>query len=151
MSHQALGMIYSDVMNLKLRAARTLGAIIVLIAFSLAPSVAQAHANHHHGPEAAHPATATHHAAVVSVDAAQNSGAEVRSAPASQSETADDGICRGPGCYCGAACAACFTAALPDLPFTVPPTVASSLVPSESHAGASIVLGGPRRPPRSFA
>lgn len=151
-----------------------MGAAVMLIALLVAPSLAEAHADHHHAaPVAAGPAPVApsgHHmladknvvAAIVADHMPDRQEGPARVAhhhiqPPQQvtarAETAADqaaGLdhCM-VGCCVGASCAgssAVATAASPLLP----PQAALKLGVADSRPMASLPADGPRRPPRSF-
>jgi hypothetical protein len=134
------------------RLMQMLGAAIVLIALSLAPSLAKAHNGHEHHASV-HAGHA--HAAFRQSEPAKASTKAFTKASLSQTASKQAGVPLAPdrncvGDCCSAACAACCAAGLPNpvqlVPF-VPSIERVALAPS--RAGASREPESIRRPPKS--
>ena len=139
------------------RLMQMLGAAIVLIALSLAPSLAKAHNGHEHHASVHHASVhAGHaHAAFQQSEPAKASTKASTKASLSQTTSKQAGVPLAPdrncvGDCCSAACAACCAAGLPNpiqlIPFA-PSIERVALAPS--RAGASREPESIRRPPKS--
>src|SRR5688572_21579604 len=106
-------------MALKVQFARILGALAVLAALSLAPSVASAHAGHAH-PQAAAAATDW------TVAPVSKAVAEVTATPASSPVPSDAASCAGSGCCSSGPCTGCHGFVLTPVPVPMPPVRSSS-------------------------
>ena len=137
-------------MILKAQVIRVLGAAVLLIALSLVPSMANAHAGHAHALSPAASATQLG-------DAGMSSGTVA--AIALKAEFSAGGItpdrplgsaCGG-GCCSGAPCTACVGMVLIELPGIGLPISAASIVMIDIWPTASRDPEGLRKPPKSFA
>jgi hypothetical protein len=129
-------------MALKLQFARILGAAAVLAAFSLAPSVASAHAGHAHARAAVSVTYETPASKVVAF--------EVTAAPALPSMRSDNANCSDRGCCSNGPCTGCHGFTQVTVPLSIPPLSSSSLVIRDAPPRASPLDGRLRRPPKSF-
>lgn len=138
-------------MSLMRTIVRVLGAAAVLAVLSLAPSVASAHALHVHLPHAsASPAKAQPAAPTAQQSIKKATTAELRSAPALPSNTADNSACADRDCCFSGSCSVCCSMLAPGVPTTFPPILSSSIGADDAPARTSLVTEALRRPPRSF-
>ena len=135
-------------MSLMRTIVRVLGAAAVLAVLSLAPSIASAHALHVHLPHAsASPAKAQ---PAVQQSIKKAAAAELKSAPALPSNTADDSACADRDCCSSGPCTVCCSMLAPGVPATFPPVLSASLGADDAPARASLDTEALRRPPRPF-
>src|SRR5262245_58900330 len=140
-------------MDLNRLVQRFLGAAIVLIVLTLAPSIAAAHPGHaHHGgtPVAAGEARAKSAKASAPAPAKVNTVQEARMSPALPAGTESNGPCLN-GCCSGMPCSACAAVDIADRDayFAHPP--ASGFIVTEVIARPGREPDGLIRPPQSFA
>jgi len=136
----------------KRQTMRVLGAAIVLIVLSFAPSVVQAHTGHEHHGAAQAAVHGGHHGQAASQESGQAAApASLQQAQLGQTEmpAPSSRDCVG-GC-CSSACASCCAAGLPSSVELVPlpRTVMRVSFPS-SQARASRAPDSLRRPPKHF-
>jgi hypothetical protein len=126
------------------RMVQVLGAAIVLIVLSLAPSVARAHVGHQHhaSDHAAHGQAASHAASHESDSAATPASLQQAQGTQNGSLPASERNCVG-GC-CSFACAACCVAALPG------PVGFMAFLPSITRVAFAPSRIGPDREPESL-
>jgi hypothetical protein len=140
-------------MSLMRTIVRVLGAAAVLAVLSLAPSVASAHALHvhvNHAHASASPAKAQPATPAVQPNIKKAAAAELKSAPALPSNTADDSACADRDCCSSGPCSVCCSMLTPGVPTTFPPILSSSIGADDAPAQTSLVTEALRRPPRSF-
>lgn len=136
----------------KQRIVRMLGAAIVLIVLSFAPSVVQAHSGHEHHAAVAHAAVHDTHGQAATSDTGQAATpASSQKSELRQAETPapSDRNCVG-GC-CSYACAACCAAGLPDSAAQLPlPRTTLRVAFPPSQTWASRAPDSLKRPPKNF-
>jgi len=128
-------------MVLKPQLARILGAMAVLAAIALSPSIASAHAGHVHA-QPPHQTTAL---------SSKSTPLEVTASASLPSEQSDDADCAGRGCCSSGPCTGCHGFVLTSLPIYLPSLHSTSLASGDADPRPSIHDGRLRRPPKSFA
>jgi len=130
-------------MRLSLPIAWICAAAIALIAVSLAPSMASAHAGQTH---AAAPAIQEKSEA-----ASKALGAEVTATLGLPSAPSDETGCGGLGCCSNGPCAGCHGGVLTAVSIPMPPLLGATLSGGDARAGPLPRDGRLGRPPKSFA
>lgn len=120
---------------------RILGALAVLAALSLAPSLALAHPGHAHRDAAA---------SAQKAPAAKAAPAELRTASVLPAVPADDAGCNGYGCCASGPCTGCHGFVLTLVIDPIPPATVSLVLDGGAPPGRHYRDGRLRRPPKSF-
>lgn len=142
-----------ETMSKRFSIARFVTAAIILIACALAPSLAQAHAGHHHGAAAASVQTPAAAADAKQVKKSESARAvlEWRAASFGFSGLQQVMGCTGTGCCSGAPCTSCTALGSPEVfgLILLPPRHAFDALQPSARSG--VTPGKLRRPPRTFA
>jgi hypothetical protein len=145
-------------MTWNLHSVRILGAAIVLIGFSIAPSAALAHPGHAHAGPAPTALQLSSDAKDAPRQATRKASppekalpAQLKTSPGLHSRLSDTSGCHDRICCSGAPCAACCAVAIPELAASMPPTASAALTIPDDPARGSLDPDGLRRPPRFLA
>jgi hypothetical protein len=131
--------------------AHVFGAVIVLIALTLAPSIALAHPAHGYAGHVSHHHEVHPQATDAALQTGTTSRAELKLADALRPQSSDVAGCQSRGCCSGAPCPICSAAAIPDLYEIAPPHLSAILIFLNSQPDGPPAPDGLRRPPRFFA